>query len=152
MLVQVAGNLYTMVEEQTIQIQAGQTLRVYYSFSYKVAEATSIPVWGSLYQKTAGILNRVDQAQTKTTITLDKALDWQSYQGQIDIVVGSDMKAGIYGLIVELPDFENADSTIDDCIEITAAPGMTEWIGPLIMIDMMGMEVQMAGGMEEGMK
>ena len=152
MQVQVGSNVYELVEGQPLQIQSGQTLRVFYSFSYKVAETSSVPVWGSLYQKTLGIVNRVGQAQTKTTITLDTSLAWQTYQGQIDITVGSDVKAGIYGLIVELPGFENAEARVDDCIEVIQSSGITEWIGPLIMIAMMGMMVQMASGMSQDTK
>jgi len=152
MQVQVGSNIYTLVEGQPLQIQAGQTLRVFFSFSYKVAEQTSVPIWASLYQRVAGAVNRAEAAQTKTTITLDAAIAWQTYQGQIDIAVGSGVKPGIYGLIVELPGFKDADERIDDCIEVMAAPGMMEWIGPLIMIAMMGMMAQMMGGMAEGME
>jgi hypothetical protein len=152
MQVQVGSNIYTLVEGQPLQIQAGQTLRVFYSFSYKVAETTSVPVWASLYQYMLGIVNRVAAAQTKTTITLDTAIAWQTYQGQIDIAIGSGVKSGVYGLIVESPGFKDAEARIDDCIEVTAAPGMTDMLGPLIMIAMMGMMAQMTGGMAEGME
>ena len=149
MQVQVGSNVYELVEGQPLQIQSGQTLRVFYSFSYKVSQTTSVPVWGSLYQKTLGIVNRVGQAQTKTTMTLDTSLSWQTYQGQIDINIGSGVKAGVYGIIVELPGFEDAEARIDDCIEVIQSSGITEWMGPLIMIAMMGMMVQMASGMSE---
>lgn len=146
MQVQVGSNLYTLVEGQSLH-QAGQALRAFFSFSYKVAEPTSVPVWASLYQKVTGVVNRVEQAQAKTTITLDTAVAWQTYQGQVDIVIGRDVKAGVYGLMVELPGFEDAEARIDGCIEVTAAPGITEWIGPLIAIAMMGMVAQMAAPM-----
>jgi len=148
MQVQVGSYLYTLVEGQPLQIQAGQTLRVFFSFSYKVAETTTVPAWASLYQRVAGIVNRVEAAQTKTTITLDKAIAWQTFEGYVDVAIGSGVKPGVYGLIVELPGFADAEERIDDCIEVTAAPSMMEWIGPLLMIGMMGM---MAGVMAEGM-
>jgi len=152
MQVHVGGNIYTLVEGQPLQIQAGQTLRVFFSFSYKVAETTTIPIWASLFQRIAGMVNRVEAAQTKTTITLDTAIAWQTCQGYVDIAIGSGVKAGLYGLIVELPGFEEAEESIDECIEVTAAPGMTEWVGPLIMIAMMGMMAPMMGEMAEGME
>lgn len=153
MQVQVGNYIYTLVEGQPLQIQAGQTMRVFFSFSYKVAETTTVPIWVSLYTGhwMPGIeINRVDQAQTKTTITLDTAIAWQTYQGYIDIAIGSGVKAGVYGLIVEIPGFKDAEERIDDCIEVTAAPGIAEWIGPLIMIAMMGMMAQMMAGTEYG--
>ena len=153
MQVQVGNYIYTLVEGQPLQIQAGQTMRVFFSFSYKVAETTTVPIWASLYTGhwMPGIeINRVDQAQTKTTITLDTAIAWQTYQGYIDIAIGSGVKAGVYGLIVEIPGFKDAEERIDDCIEVTAAPGIAEWIGPLIMIAMMGMMAQMMAGTEYG--
>jgi hypothetical protein len=152
MYVQVGNNLYTLTEGQPLQIPAGQTLRVFLSFNYKVAEMTSVPIWASLYQYTLGILNRVATAQTKTTITLDTAIAWQTYQGQIDIAIGSGVKPGVYGLIVESPGFKDAEARLDNCIEVTAAPGMTDWIGPMITIAMMGMMVPMMTGMGEGME
>jgi len=152
MQVQVGSNLYTLEEGQTLQIQAGQTLRAFYSFSYKVAEQTPVPVWGSLYRYTAGVLDRSSKAQTKTTITLDPATEWQTYQGYIDIIIDSGIDKGLWGLIVEAPGFADAEDRIDDCIEVAAAPGMTEWVAPLIMIAMMGMIAPMMSGMAEGME
>ncbi|MFC1910558.1 hypothetical protein ACFLXC_04660 [Chloroflexota bacterium] len=150
MQVQLGSNLYTLAEGQPLPVQAGQTLRVIFSFSYKLADEASVPLWASLYQKTLGIVNRVEKAQTKGTIILDKSLDWTAYQGQVDIVVGEDVGSGLYGLIVEMPGFENAEARIDDCIEVTGAPGMTEWLGPLMMLAVMGMMAQMMSGMTEG--
>jgi hypothetical protein len=152
MLVQVGSNLYNLAEGELLQIQAGQTLRVFYSFNYKVAEVTTLPIWASLYQKTLGLVNRVESAQTKTSRTLDTALEWQTCDGQIDIAIGSDVQAGVYGLIVEVPGFAEAEARLDDCLEVTSAPGMASWIGPLMMIAMMGMMVQMTSGMNEGME
>ena len=148
MQVQVGNYIYPLVEGQPLLIQAGQALRVFFSFSYKVAETTTIPIWASLYQRVAGIVNRVEAAQTKTTITLDKAIAWQTYQGQIDITIGSGVKAGVYGLIVELPGFADADERIDDSIEVAAAPGVMDWMGPLVMLAVVGMMAQMTEGME----
>ena len=102
-----------------------------------------MPVWASLYQRAAGIVNRAGAAQTKTTITLDKAIAWQTYQGQVDINVGSGVKPGVYGLIVELPGFADADDRTDDSIEVAAAPGVMEWMSPLIMIALVGMITEM---------
>jgi hypothetical protein len=156
MQVQVGNYVYTLAGGQPLKIQAGQKLRVFFSFSYKVAETTTIPIWGSLYQKTIGVINRVEKAQTKATITLEKSVDWQTYQGQIDIGIDSKVEAGMYGLIVELPGLKDAEAKIDDCIEVTAAPGITEWVGPLLMFGLMagmvGMMAPMAGGKAEGME
>ncbi len=135
---QVGNSLFPLVEGQPLPVQAGQTLRVFYSFKYKMPEQVTAPLWASLSQAT-----RVEQAQTKTTITLERATAWQDCQGQVDIAIGSNVKTGIYGLIVELPGYKDAEARIDDCIAVQGAPGMTEWLGPFIMIAMMGMMAQM---------
>lgn len=154
MQVQLGGALYTLQEGLPLPIEAGQVLRVFYSFSYRVADTITVPVWASLYTVTPviGTVNRVDQAQVKGVITLEQAIDWQKYQGQADIAVGSGVKAGVYGLMVELPGFEDMAARVDDCIEIAAAPGVTDWIGPLMMIAVMGMMVQMMAGTGEGIE
>ena len=72
MLVQVGNHLYTLSEGRVLQIPAGQTLRVQYSFIYRVVEPTSIPVWGSLYRYTAGVLDRSAKAQTKMSLRLNR--------------------------------------------------------------------------------
>lgn len=146
-MVQIGNTAHPLAEGQPVLVSVGQTLRVFYSFSYKVAERTSVPIWASLYQKIAGVVNRAEQAQTKTTITFDAAIAWQTYQGQIDIAIGS-MGAGLYGLIVELPGFKDAEARIDDCIEVAAAPGIGDMLGPLMMIMMMGMIMPMMEGIE----
>ncbi len=148
MQVQVGGNIYTLGEGQPLQIQAGQTLRVFYSFSYKAADTATVPIWASLYTRTLGVVNREEQAQTKTTITLDKSITWQTYEGSIDINVGTGVNAGLYGLIVELPGFEGAEAKVDDCIEVTAGFDWTQMIGLMVVVMMMGMIMPM---MEEGL-
>ena len=156
MQVQVAGNVYSLTEGEPLPIQAGQTLRVLYAFSYKVVEQTAVPIKAALYTKlpswTLPFKPRkdVEDAKTETTITLDASVEWRSYQGQIDIAVGSGVGAGVYGLAVESPGFEGAGDYIDDCIEVPGAGGIASWIGPIIMIAMMGMVMQMMSGMTKG--
>lgn len=108
----------------------GETLKVAYSFKYKVVSAITINIWASLYQ-----ITRTEKAQTKTTITLDKALDWMTYEGEIDILIG-EIGSGVYGVICELPDYAVEDK-IDDCIEITVPPSMWDMIGPLLVLGIM---------------
>ena len=142
--------MYALVEGQPLPISVGQTLRVFFTFGYKVAETTTVPIWASLYTGhwLPGVeINRVERAQTKSFITLDKAIDWQTYEGQIDIAVGN-VSPGVYGLIVELPGFKDAEAKIDDCIEVRAAPGILDWMGPLMMLVMLGMVAPLMEGME----
>lgn len=145
MLVQVGNHLYTLSKGQVLQIPAGQTLRVHYSFIYKVVEPTSIPVWGSLYRYTAGFLDRSAKAQTKMSVTLEPATEWQIYQGYIDIAIDPGIDKGLWGLIIEAPGFANAEDKIDDCIEVTEAAGIQEWLGPLLVIGLLGMLMQTLG-------
>ena len=145
---QVGYDIYPLAEGQPLPISIGQALRVFFTFGYKVAETTTVPVWASLYRRIPW-LDRMEAAQSKSFITLDQAVDWQTYQGQIDIPIGN-VSPGVYGLIVELPGFKDAEATIDDCIEVAASPGITEWMGPLMMLAMLGMVMPMVGeGMEE---
>jgi hypothetical protein len=148
-----AGNaLYSLVKGQPLPITVGQTIRVFFSFKYKMPEREDVAIWASLYQYTAGILNRAGKAQTKATIMLDRTTEWKDYQGYIDITVGS-VSAGTYGLIVELPGRKDAEAKIDDCLEVMAAPGIAEWVGPLLVLGLMaGMVGMMAPMMEEKSK
>jgi hypothetical protein len=148
--VQVGNAIYPLTEGQPLPISVGETIRVFYAFKYMMPVAAGVRIWASLYRYTAGLLDRSSQAQTKQTITLEKALEWKDYDGQIDIVVGK-VNSGTYGLICELPDYgADAGAHIDDCIEVTAAPGIFEMIGPLLMIGLMvAMMSMMAPMMEE---
>jgi len=143
MQLQVGNSLYTLAEGEPVKIQPGQKVRVLYSFSYKVADTASLLVWGSLYTRNLGAVNRIELAQTKTTITLDKALTWQTYQSSIEIDVGAGIKAGLYGLIVEFPGFENAQAMIDDCIEVAGAPSISDMLPALMAVMMLGMIMPM---------
>lgn len=105
----------------------GEALKVAYSFKYKVISPITIDIWASLYQ-----ITRTEKAQTKTAISLDKALDWKTYEGEIDIAIG-EIGAGIYGVICELPDY-GVEDKIDDCINITAPPSVFEMIGPILVL------------------
>ena len=153
MLVQIGNNFYSLAEGLALPIQAGSTLRVFYSVNYKIAQTDSVPLWASLYTRTPliGTINRVGAAQTKTSVLLKTALDWETYTGQVEIQIPSGLKAGTYGLIVESPGFKDGEDKIDDCLEVMAAPGLTEWMGPLMMLAMMGLVTQMMVPAAEGM-
>jgi hypothetical protein len=140
---QVGNVLYPLTEGQPLPISVGETIKVSYAFKYMMPEQSSVRVWASLYRYTAGILDRSGNAQTKSTITLAKSIEWTLYEGQIDITVGS-INAGLWGLIVELPDYGGMEAKIDDCIEVAAAPNIIEQILPiLVMVMMMGMIMPM---------
>lgn len=133
--VQLGNVVYSLAEGQPLPITVGDTIKVFYSFTYKMPQRTDVRIWASLYRYTAGILDRASAAQTKQTITLEKALDWIPYEGEIDIVVGS-ISAGTYGLICELPDYDT-ESHIDDSIEVSAPLNIWEMMGPLLIIGLM---------------
>ena len=134
------GNIVNPLVGEPVKVSVGQTLRVSYSFSYKVAETTNVSIWASLYHYVGVILDRISQAQTKSTITLEKSLEWQTYSGEIDIAIG-DMKAGVYGLLLELRGY--TDAKIDDCIEIAGGSSITDMMPMLMMVMMMGMVMPM---------
>lgn len=137
----VETSLVALANGEKVQLRPGDTLRVNYSFRYRIAKTVSL--WASLYLYSARfILNRVSGAQEKSAITLTESPEWQDYPGQIDIAIGS-IGSGSFGLIVEMPAVPGMEAKIDDCIEVVAAPGITEWIGPLMVIAVMGMMVQM---------
>lgn len=132
-------SLSALANGEMVELQTGDTLRVGYSFSYKVAEEATIPVWASLYGRTLGAINRVERAQTKRTITLDSSLSWKSYEGSIDIMVG-DVSAGVYGLILEVPGAgDEAQHTIDDAVSVQGTPGILDLLPMLLMVMVMGM-------------
>jgi len=129
--------------EPPLVVNAGRTLRVFYAFSYKVAETAAVPLWASLYPQ-ALVVDREERAQTKTLITLDKALDWQTYQGQVDINVETGTPGGVYGLIVEIPGFKDAQAKLESVIQVLAAPGLFDALGTLATLALLGMAVRMA--------
>lgn len=138
---QVGNVIYPLAEGEALPIAVGDTIKVFYSFKYKMPEASDVKIWASLYRYTVGILDRSSQAQTKETIMLVKSLDWKLYEGEIDIVVGS-VSSGVWGLICELPDYDMEDH-IDDCLEVAAVPSMWDMLGPLLIIGLLAAVVPM---------
>lgn len=142
--VQVGNVLYPLTEGEPLPVAVGDTLKVFYTFKYRMLETASVRIWASLHRVT-----RVELAQTKDEITLAKTLEWKDYEGEIDIEVGR-IVSGTYSLILELPDYD-VEHRIDACIEVTAAPGIFEMIGPILAIGLMAVMVgMMAPMMEEG--
>lgn len=130
------GNvLYPLTEGQPLPISVGDVIRLFYTFSYKLPERTTVRIWASLYDAPLGWLNRKEAAQTKETITLEETLEWQDYSGEIDIVIGS-IGSGIYGLIVELPDYD-VEARIESCLEVAAVPSVFDMIIPLLILGLM---------------
>lgn len=147
---QVGNLLYPLAEGQPLPIAVGETIKVFYAFSYKMPETADVRIWASLYRYTAGILDRSSQAQTKGTITLEKALERKDYAGEIDIVIGQ-VSPGTYGLICELPDYgAEAERHIDDCIEVAAPPSLWSVIGSLLVLGLMAGLVGMIVPTEKG--
>lgn len=148
--VQVGNTLVALNPGQPLPVSVGDTLRVFYSFNYKVAETTGVEIWASLYRWSDHIyIDRQEQAQTKQTITLEKALTYQPYEGEIDIAIGQ-VTSDTYGLICEFPDYD-VEGHIDDCIDVTAPATVWGMIGPLLMLGLMvGLVSMMAPMMKEG--
>lgn len=132
---QISGLTIAKADLEAIAVSVGQTLTVPYSFNYKVAETTDIQVRAALYRYTAGVLDRSSLAITTEAVTLGKALAFQPYSGEIDIVIGA-VGPGLWGLICELPGY-NVEQHIDDCIDVAAVPSMWEIIGPLLVLGLM---------------
>ena len=151
MLAQVGNTMYLLEGDHPLPVPAGSTVRVHFSFRYKVAAQVDIPVWASLYRYTLGIPNRVEAAQTKGYLPLTAASEWETSHAVIDVNVGSSVSPGVYGLAVELRGFDT-EEWLDDCIEVTAVPGMMDMMGPLMMMGMMAVMVPMMSGMAGGMK
>ena len=133
----VGNTLYPLIEGEPLRINVGDTLRVSYGFRYKMPETSDVGIWASLYKYSFGILDRQGQSQTKEIITLVKALDWEGYSGEIDIVIGN-MPVGAYGLILELHGYgDEAEYRIDDCLEIAVTPSIFDAIGPILVLGLM---------------
>ena len=149
--VQVGNVLYPLTEGQPLPVTVGDTIKIFYSFKYKMPQTSGVRIWASLYYYTLlGFFEREERAQTKQTITLEKALEWKDYSSVIDIVVG-EATPDIYGLILELPDYKDVEDKIEACIEVTAAPSVFDMIGPLLGLGlMMGMVAMIAPMMEGG--
>ncbi|GAH18039.1 unnamed protein product [marine sediment metagenome] len=131
------GNvIYPLTEGQPLPIMVGDTLRVFFTFNYRLPKTTDVRIWASLYKYSLGIIDRQGQAQTKEVITLEKTLsEWKPYEGEIDIVIG-DMPLAIYGLILELPDYDE-EERIDESLEVTGVPSIWESLGSLLILFLM---------------
>ncbi len=145
---QVGNFIYPLVEGEPLPISVGETIKVFYAFKYKMPEISGVRIWASLYNYSPGWLDRKEKAQTKETITLEKATEWKDYSGEIDIEIG-DIDAGTYGLICELPDYDVEDH-IDGCLEVAAPPSMVEMIGPLLVLGLMAGMASMIAPMMKG--
>ena len=141
-------SLNALANGETVELRQGDTLRVSYSFSYKVAEEATIPIWASLYSRTLGMINRAERAQTKGTTSLDASLSWTSCEGSIDIAIG-DVSAGVYGLILEVPGAgDEAQYAIDDAVSVLGTPGILDMLPMLLMVLVMGMVMSVMEGGE----
>lgn len=139
---QVGNILYPLIEGQPLPIAVGDTLKVLYSFRYKMPETGDVRVWASFYYYTLlGFFEREERAQTKQVITLEKSLEWKDYSGMIDIIIGQ-VTPDTYGLILELPDHGKEDK-IENCLEVSTPPGIFDMIGPLLVIGLMAMIIPM---------
>lgn len=155
--VQVGNFLYPLTEGQPLSIEAGETIRVFFTFRGRVPQETEVRVWASLYQYVLGILNREEKAQTKGTTTLEGTVEFVDYERAADIVIG-DIGSGLYGIIIELKDYKDAEGNpiedrIDDCLEVAKVPSIWDMLPSLLVIGLMvGMMTIISPMMKEGIK
>lgn len=102
--------------EETLEIEIGQTIRIPFGFKYKAPKTTNVRIWASLCKNS----NRQEQAQTKETITLEQSPVWKTYYDEISITIGK-LNVGVYGLIVELPDYD-VDIRIGNFARLSGVP------------------------------
>ncbi len=133
--VQIGNIIYPLVEGQPLPISTGDVIRVFFTFKGRVPQRTEVRIWASLHHYILGILDRQQRAQTKGVMTLEAMEELKDYASDMDIVIG-DIGSGLYGLIVELPDYDIEDR-IDDCLEVAAVPSIFEMLGPLLIIGLM---------------
>ena len=131
--------------QQPVVIWVGQTLRVSYSFRYRVAGTTNVEVRAYLFHRILGFIDRIPEASGLAVITLERSLEWRDFTGSIDILVGR-IGQGVYGLILEVAGVE---TYIDDCIKVEAV-GAWDVVAGLIALALMAeMVTAMVPVMEE---
>lgn len=129
----------------------GDTIRVTASFLYTVAVDTSVTVQAGPYQYIAGILDRIGSCFGTATVPLPRATTPTEKQFTIEFTLKAEdgIKAGTYGLIVEIPGTE-FNVKQDNVLIVSPPPGVFEMIGPLLMLGLMaGMMSMMAPMMKE---
>ncbi len=147
--VQIGNFIYPLTEGQPLPIKAGEVIRVFFTIRGRVPQETEVRVWASLYQYVLGILNREEKAQTKGTTTLEGTVEFLDYERAADITIG-DIGSGLYGLIVELKDYDISDR-IDDCLEVAKVPSIWDMLPSLLVIGLMvGMLAIISPMMKEG--
>lgn len=152
--VQIGNFIYPLTEGQPLPIKAGDIIRVFFTITGRVPQDTEVEIWASVYHYALGFLNKQEKAQTKGTTILEGTVEFKDYEREVDINVGEIIPgSGLYGLIVELRGYEDAEGNpieakIADCLEFTATPSIWEMIGPLLVIGLLaGLVVPM---MKEG--
>jgi len=142
----IGNQLIALAPGQVVTVMPGQTIRVFYSFNYKVPETISVEVRACLYRRIFGVIDRIAAALSTQTIVLEKSREWKHYQGQIDILIGQ-VGAGRYGLICEIPKYDIA-AYIDNVVEVRVV-GWRELIGMIGVILALGVVGMMAIGLKE---
>jgi hypothetical protein len=128
------------LEPKTFDV--GDTVRATASFKYTVGADTSVTVQAGPYHYIAGIPDRIGASFGKTTVDLPKALTPTEKQFTVDFKL-SEIDAGTYGLLVEIP---GTDFSVkqDDVLIVAGAPNILSQIMPImIMVMVMGMIMPM---------
>lgn len=131
---------------EPIELAAGDTLRVFVSFDYRVGKATSCNAAAYIGPVSSPV------ARGAKEVSLFVRPEYDREEATVDITIGGGglfgggPAAGLYGLGAYI---ENTDlyQEIPDCITIKESFGLSSIIGMVVMVMMMGMIMPM---MEEG--
>ena len=148
-------SLAELASGQVVELSIGDTLRVVVDYSYTISQTTTFTLRCGLYRRIAGVLNRIESVRNEKNIILERALTPVSKEESVDVLIIGEAEGGVadgtYGLIAEILGTD-AEVHYDDCISVSGNPvGLTEMIGPLLVLGLMvGMVSMMAPMMKEG--
>jgi len=142
-MVVVTTSLAALQNGEQVELHPGDILRVAVDFDYKIAETTTVTLWGSL-----GLGFGRDIENFKE-ITLERALTFQHVEETIDIEIPSSGKTdGTYWLQAEIQGYGDTQVRIDDAVIISGmAEDMWGLIGAILPLMLMVMMMSMVSGM-----
>ncbi len=127
------------------QFNAGDTIRVTFTFKYTVGVDATITLRAVPYQYRLGILDRIGASAGTKELRLASASD-AVVQESIDFTL-SGISSGTYGLLVEVPGTTYGAKSDDVLIVAGTTDMFTAMMPMLMMVMMLGMVMPMMQGM-----
>lgn len=127
-----------------VEVVVGDVVIVNTSFNYKGPEQ-NVPVYAGIGKFTPYGFGVVQPNENAILVSVNSPNEFTSYPASIPITITETLTTGTYDIMAYIPGHPETIARADGIIIVSGPSAPTDWLGPMMMLMMMGLVVSMVG-------